>query len=287
MAADAYVAGGTGTLDDALARGLSHGLGASPANRELLRWMRARNEQHPPLDRLRFYGIDGPLEMTGACGPRVALTALHDYLAAHLDPACSRETLDELLGPDVRWTDPAALMEPTRSVGRTPEAKELRQIADDLRALLTSHAPHLTVATSPDDFWRAGLYARTAVGLLRYHAGLADTAPTRLGALMSLRDSMMADNLDAIVRRETCRGPTLAFAHSRHLQRDQSQVEFAGLPLQWWSAGAVIDALLGDQYAFAATTQDRVLREAEAISRRPPRLHRRSAATGVPADRVR
>jgi hypothetical protein len=66
--------------------------------------------------------------MTGAASPRPALTALHDHLAAHLDLAWSRETLDELLGPDERWTNPAATMDPTRSVGRTPEAKELRLI---------------------------------------------------------------------------------------------------------------------------------------------------------------
>ncbi|MFF3330610.1 erythromycin esterase family protein [Streptomyces sp. NPDC002888] len=253
LAADAYVAGGIATLDDAMSRGFSHGLGASPANRELLRWMRAHNEQRPPYERLRFYGFDGPLEMTGAASPRPALTALHDYLSAHLDLARSRESLDELCGPDERWTDPAALMDPTRSVGRTPEARELRLITDDLRTLLTSYAPHLTAVTSTDELWRADLHARTAAGLLRYHAGLADTAPTRLREITCLREVMMADNLDAIVRREARRGPTLAFAHNGHLQRDKSQMQFAG-PLQWWSAGAVIGSRLGDQYAFAATT---------------------------------
>ena len=254
LAADAYVTDGIGTLDDAMSRGFSHGFGASPANRELLRWMRAYNEQRPPHERLRFYGFDGPLEMTGAASPRPALTALHDYLAAHLDLAWSRETLDELLGPDERWTNPAATMDPTQSVGRTPEAKELRLIADDLRALLTSHAPHLTATTSPDDWWRADLHARTAAGLLRYHAGMADTAPTRVETLMRLRDAMMADNLDAIVGREARRGPTLAFAGNSHLQRDKSHLQFAGLPRQWWSGGAIIGTRLGDQYAFAATT---------------------------------
>jgi erythromycin esterase-like protein len=201
LIADAYVADGTGTLDDAMSRGFSHGLGASPANRELLRWMRAHNEQCPPRERLRFYGFDGPLEITGAAAPRAALTALHDYLAAHLDLPWSRETLDELLGADERWSNPAAMTEPAQSAGRTPEAGTLRVIADDLCVLLTAYAPHLTTVTSPDDFWRAGLHARTALGLLRYHAGMAGTAPTRIGALMSLRDAMMADNLDAIVRR--------------------------------------------------------------------------------------
>lgn len=254
LVADAYVNDGIGTLDDVMGRGFSHGFGDSPANRELLRWMRAHNEQRSPHERLRFYGFDGPLEITGAASPRPALTALHDYLAAHLDPAWSREALDELLGPEQRWTDPAAMMDPTRSVGRTSEAGELRLLADDLYALLGAYAPHLTAVTSADDWWRADLYGRTAAGLLRYHAGMADTAPTRVGSLMRLRDAMMADNLDAIVRREARRGPTLAFAHNRHLQRDESEIRFGGHPVQWWSAGAIIGTHLGDRYAFAATT---------------------------------
>ncbi|GAA3916188.1 erythromycin esterase family protein [Actinoplanes auranticolor] len=254
LAADAYVTDGIGTLDTALSQGFSHGFGASPANRELLRWMRAYNEQRPRPERLRFSGFDGPLEVMGPAGPGPALTALHDYLAGHLDLPWSREQLDQLLGPDERWTDPAATMDPARSVGRSPEAKELRLLADDLRVLLSTHAPDLTAATSTDDWWRADLYARTATGLLRYHAGMADPAPTRVNTLMGLRDAIMADNLAAIVSRERRRGPTLAFAGNRHLQRDRSHLQFAGLPLQWWSAGAIAGTRLPGEYAFVATT---------------------------------
>jgi erythromycin esterase-like protein len=254
LAADAYVTDGLGTLDDAMDRGFSHGFGGAAANRELIRWMRAHNEQRPRHERLHFYGFDGPLEVAGPASPRPALTALHDYLAAHLDLAWSRETLDDLLGPDDRWTNPASLLDPTRSIGRTPEAEKLRLLADDLRPLLTMHAPRLTAVTSPDDWWRAELHARTAVGLLRYHAGMADTTPARIGTLMGLRDAIMADNLDAILRREARRGPTLAFAGNLHLQRDESHLHFAGEARRWWSAGAIIGTHLGDQYAFAATT---------------------------------
>ncbi|WP_433720506.1 erythromycin esterase family protein [Actinoplanes sp. CA-051413] len=254
LIADAYVTDGTGSLDTALGRGFSHGFGASPANRELLHWMRAYNEERPRPERLRFYGFDGPLEVTGPAGPRPAVTALYDYLAGHLDLPWSREHLDGLLGPDGRWTDPAATLDPARSVGRSPEVRELRLIVDDLRVLLSTHAPHLTAVTSADDWWSADLHARTAAGLLRYHAGMADPAPTRVNALMGLRDTIMADNLGAIVCRERRRGPTLAFTGNRHLQRDKSYLHFAGLPLQWWSAGAIAGTRLDGEYAFAATT---------------------------------
>ncbi|MGW4890856.1 erythromycin esterase family protein [Kitasatospora sp. NPDC004240] len=255
LTADAYVAGGAGSLDEAMSRGFSHGFGAAAGNRELLRWMRGHNEGRPAEERLRFYGIDGPLEMTGAASPGPALTALYDYLAAaRLDLPHGRAAIEELLGAEERWTAPDALMNPARSVGRTPEAAELRLIADDLHVLLTTHAPDLAELTSPEDLWHAELYARTATGLLRYHAGLAGTAPDRFDTIMGLRGAMMADNLDAIVRRETGRGPTLAFAHNRLLQRDRSRIRFGGQPLKWSSAGAVLATRLGDRYAFAATT---------------------------------
>ncbi|MFJ5549460.1 erythromycin esterase family protein [Streptomyces sp. NPDC093225] len=256
LVADAYVAEGTGSLDEAMERGFSPGFGASAANRALLSWMRSYNRDRPASERLRFYGIDGPLEMTGAASPRQSLTALHDHLSAHVELPLplSSGALDELLGPDARWTDPAALMDASRSVGRTPEARELRLVADDLTALLTSQAPRLAAVASPDARWLAGLHARTATGLLRYHDALADTSPTRLEGVMALRDAIMADHLDAIVRRESPRGPTLAFAHNRHLQRERSEIRFAGRPLRWWSAGAIMATRLEEGYAFAAAT---------------------------------
>ncbi|MEE1783703.1 erythromycin esterase family protein [Streptomyces sp. SP17BM10] len=254
LAVDAYVTDGIGTLDDAVAHGFSHGFGASPANRELLRWMREFNRQQPHEEQVRFYGFDGPLEITGAAGPRQCLIALHDYLAAHLDPPYDRAALEVLLGDDGRWTDEAIMYDPAKSVGRTAEARELRVMADDLSALLTAHAPRLTAAGSPGAFWRAELHARTATGLLRYHAAMADTGPDRIAMLLSQRDAMMADNLDAVLRREERRGPTLAYAHNAHLQREESSMRFAGRLTRWWSAGALVGTRLGDRYAYAATT---------------------------------
>jgi erythromycin esterase-like protein len=132
------------------------------------------------------------------------------------------------------------MMDPARSVGRTPEVQQLRLIADDLAALLE--------AEMLDD-WTARLYARTATGLLRYHYWLADTSPGRLPWLLNIRASMMAANLLALAER----GPVLAHAHNSHFQRDRSSMRLGGIPLTWWSAGAQVSARLGDDYAFVAT----------------------------------
>ncbi|MER6409011.1 erythromycin esterase family protein [Streptomyces viridosporus] len=257
LVVDAYVTSGTGTFDEVMERGISHGWGASAANRELVRWMRAHNvrvdaDGRPASERLRFAGFDGPLEITHAASPRQALTALHDYLAARVDAdllPCTAETLDRLLGTDDRWTDPAAMTDPSRSVGRSAEAGELRLLADDLVALLDAQAPHLNGVASRDDRDRARLYGRTATGLLRYHHWMADTSPARMTWLVGVRDQMMAHNLLALAER----GPVLVHAQNAHLQRTKSSMRMGGKPVEWWSAGALVNARLGEEYAFVAT----------------------------------
>lgn len=254
LVVDDYIGSGSGAgiLDEVMERGFSHGWGSSAANRELVRWMRAYNDGRPGSERLRFAGVDGPLEITGAASPRQALTALHTYLTAWVDAAllpCTADTLDRLLGADDRWTDPAVMTDPSRSVGQTPEAEQLRLLADDLVALLDTQTPHLIAASSRDDWDRARMYGRTATGLLRYHLRMADTSPSRMARLCALRDSMMAANLLAIAER----GPALVHAHNSHLQRDKSTMRMGGLPLEWWSAGAIVSAQLGEGYAFLAT----------------------------------
>ncbi|MES4888722.1 erythromycin esterase family protein [Streptomyces sp. NPDC096012] len=252
LVVDDYVTSGSGTLDEVMERGISHGWGASAANRELVRWMRAYNDGRPAADRLRFAGFDGPLEITAAASPRQAVTALHGYLAAGVDAdllPCTTELLDRLLGADDRWTDPAAMWDPAQSVGQSSEARELRLLADDLAALLHEQMPHLIATTSRDDWDRALLYGRTATGLLRYHYWMADTSPARMTRLVAVRDQMMARNLLAVA----ARGPALVHAHNGHLQREKSTMRMGGKPLRWWSAGALVSAQLGEEYAFVAT----------------------------------
>jgi erythromycin esterase-like protein len=252
LVVDDHVTTGAGTLDGAMERGFSHGFGGSAANRELVRWMRAYNDGRHPSEQVRFAGFDGPLEITGAASPRHALTALHTYLATRCDAdllPCTADTLDRLLGADDRWTEPAAMLDPARSVGQTPEARQLRLLADDLVAVLDAQTPHLVAASSREDWDRARLYGRTATGLLRYHFWMADASASRMARLLGLRGSMMAANLLALAER----GPVLVHAHNAHLQRDKSTMQMWQGPVEWWSAGAIVSARLGEEYAFLAT----------------------------------
>ncbi|MFC5216580.1 erythromycin esterase family protein [Streptomyces coerulescens] len=249
---DDYLTSGTGTLEEAMEHGISHDWGAFTGNRELVRWMRAYNEDRPESEQLRFAGFDGPLEITEAASPRQVLSGLHDYLSARVARdllPCPADALDRLLGADDRWTDPAAMMDPSRSMGRSTQAGELRLIADDLAALLDERMPQLLAESSWEEWQRARLYARTATGLLRYHHWMADTSPARLTRLVSVRDQMMAHNLLSLAER----GPVFVHAHNSHLQREKSSMRMGGSRLEWWSAGALVSAQLGEDYAFVAT----------------------------------
>jgi erythromycin esterase-like protein len=250
---DAYVRGGTGTLDAVLAEGFSHGMGRLAANRELVAWMRAYNDGRPPAGQLAFHGFDAPLEMTGAPSPRPFLEHLHGYLTAHLGPGPVRHRrtdLDRLLGDDGRWSDPAALMNAARSVGASSDAVALRAAADDLLTMLYAHAPGLVAASSRAEWQRAEVHATTALGLLRYHGQAAEPAPPaeRTSRLLGVRDALMARNLLDIRTGEQHRGATLVFAHNRHVQRHAGTWRLADMDLLWSGAGSILAALLGDRY---------------------------------------
>ncbi|MBB5365277.1 erythromycin esterase family protein [Deinococcus humi] len=249
---DAYVASGQDTLDEVLTSGFSHGFGRVQANRDLVVWMRGFNAGRDEMDRLKFYGFDPPVENMWAASPRHSLLALHDFLSTrfpHLP--IYRAALEQLCGDDARWTNPAAALDPSQSVGATADAWHLRALTDDLLGFLETQRPGLGVQT---DLWEAQLHARIAQGLLRYHANLATPSPDRISQMLALRAVMMTGNLLAIAEREAQRGPTLIFAHNSHLQRGASQIRMDTMKADWWPAGAHLLHGVGAQYAVIAMT---------------------------------
>lgn len=248
---DDYVAGATAEIDTVLATGFSHGFGAVPGNRELVEWLRAHNAGRAPQDRVRFHGFDAPTEYSGAPSPRHALSSVIDYLPAALRPESVRD-LDALLGEDADWTNEAAMFDPAASVGDSERARALRIVADDLASALRRAAPGLRPG-DPTGYDHAVAHARTAQGLLRYHAAMASPAPDRIATLLSLRAEMMADNLLTIVAQEQRRGPSLVFAHNVHLQRAQSDMSVGKDDVRWCGAGALVELALGERYVFLAT----------------------------------
>src|SRR5256885_15145728 len=124
------------------------------------------------------------MEMTGANSPRPALTALQAYLASNLEPAllpAMAGAIDTLAGADERWSNAAAILDPSRSVGASDEANKLRLLADDLAAVLIAESPRLISLTSRDEWWGAYLPPRTAARLLCSPAPSAGGSPLPVG----------------------------------------------------------------------------------------------------------
>jgi erythromycin esterase-like protein len=249
-AVDDHVTGRKDDLDFDTA--FSHGFGAHPGNRALVAWIREYNLDREPAERVRFHGVDAPLETSGAASPRTALAAASEYLRQHLGRA-PFEGLADI--DDAAWENPAAMMDPSASVGGSDQARALRVAADDMMAVFEAEAPGLRRADSDEGYERALLFARTGRGLLRYHAAMASDAPDRVARMLGQRDVMMADNLRAIARSGA---PCLVSAHNTHLQRSRSTVNFGGTDQHWWSAGAVAASVLGDGYAVIGTDSDTV-----------------------------
>ncbi|KUN09570.1 erythromycin esterase [Streptomyces yokosukanensis] len=243
LAVNDHVQTGAGSLDTVMREGFSHGFGAQDANRQLVRWMRAYNENRPAERRLTFHGFDAPTENTTAPSPRPYLEHARDYLELDLD-------LAGLTGDDTRWSRPEAVLDAAMSPGATVEAERLRSIADDMLLSLYARAPELIAATSRDEWFRARTHLTAGLGLLRYHKQCARPLEPglRIAALAATRDALMAQNLMDIRGIEEERGPTLVFAHNLHVQRNPSVWRLGDLAADWSCAGAIVGSLLGERY---------------------------------------
>ncbi|WP_433662344.1 erythromycin esterase family protein [Nocardia sp. CA-128927] len=248
LAVNEFVQNGTGTLDEVMDGGFSHGFGNLDANRQLVAWMRDYNTNETAEQRLSFHGFDTPIEMASAPSPRCYLEFARDYLQLDID-------LADLIGDDEQWSRAEAIMDPAASIGATVAAERLRVIADDMLTVLYARAPELIAATTRAEWVSAQTHLAAGLGLLRYHKQSADRQldePARISRMLAVRDAVMAQNLLDIHQAETPRGATFIFAQNRHLQRNPSNWTLAGMDLTWFSAGAIVGSLLGNRYRFIA-----------------------------------
>ncbi len=251
-AVNEYVAGrGPASYEAVQHVGFSHGFGRLDANRELVEWMRRYNADPSHCIKLRFYGFDSPTEMTGSDSPRQVLHFVLDYLAS-VDRASAqahRERIEPLLGQDSDWENPAALTDPTQSVGMSPAATALRIETEELISELRARRPELVAKSDESRYLEAAQHASVARQLLNYHAAMARTSDKRLVELLGIRDALMADNLAYIVSRERGRGKVLVFAHNSHLQRGKAHWQLGTDELTWWPVGSHLNEMFGPRYA--------------------------------------
>lgn len=250
-----YIAGrGPASYEAVQDVGFSHGFGRLDANRELVEWMRQYNADPSHKVKLQFYGFDSPTEMTSTDSPRQILYFVLDYLAS-IDSVSGqkhRERIDALLGQDADWENPAAMMDPTKSIGLSPAATALRIATEDLITELRLLRPELVAKSDESHYLEAVQYATVARQLLNYHAVLARTSgkpSERLVEGLGIRDLIMADNLTYIVSHEHDRGKVLVFAHNSHLQRGKAQWQLGSDMLTWWPVGSHLNEIFGSRYA--------------------------------------
>jgi erythromycin esterase-like protein len=248
-----YIAGrGPASYEAVQDTGFSHGFGLLDANRELVEWMRRYNAD-PSHRKIQFYGFDSPTEMTFSDSPRQILHFVLDYLAS-IDSASSQEhrkLIDSLLGQDSDWENPAAMMDPTESIGLSSAATALRIETEDLISELCARRPELVAKSDKSHYREAMHYASVARQLLNYHAALARKSDSgkRIVEGLGIRDALMAHNLEYMVSRERDRGKVLIFAHNSHLQRGKAQWQLSTDVLTWWPVGSHLDAIFGPRYA--------------------------------------
>jgi erythromycin esterase len=253
-----YVAGrGPASYEAVQEVGFSHGFGRLEANRELVEWIRQYNADPTHCIKLQFYGFDSPTEMTSTDSPRQLLHFVIDYFAS-IDSASAeeyRQRIDPLLGQDADWENPAAMMDPTKSIGLSPAATALRIETEDLISELHVRRPELVAKSDESHYLEAMRYATAARQLLNYHAILARKSEPgkRIVEGLGLRDVMMADNLAYMVAHERGRGKVLAFAHNSHLKLGKAEWQLGPHLLIWWPAGAQLSEIFGSRYAVIGT----------------------------------
>lgn len=251
-----FIAGrGPESYEEVQDAGLSHGFGRMEGNRELVTWMRAYNAHPSHRLKLQFYGFDSPTEMTSTDSPRQLLHFVLDYLDSLTSPQVledrRRDRIEALIGREEDWQSFEAMMDPDRSVGRSPAATALRTETEDLMMQLLSRRPEMVAKSSRESYLEAVQHLALARQLLSYHAAMAGRSEDRIAELLGIRDAMMADCLAYAVSRERsrCGGRVFAYAHNSHLQRGQAEWLLGKNNLVWWPAGSHLQEMLGSGYA--------------------------------------
>lgn len=218
---------------------ISNGMGLLEANRELIEWMRRHNAATG--SEIRFYGFDMPLGTMAFASPRLMLERLYDLVPDR------RDRLESLIGADADWENPAVIGDPSKGVGGTPRANDLRIEVEEIVAELRRREPELDGARCA-----AALHdARVARQLLAAHAAMARKAG--YAEVLGIRDTIMADNIEFILEQERGRGRVLAFAHNGHLKRGRMHWRMGDATHEWWPAGAHVSRSLGPRYAVIGT----------------------------------
>ena len=216
------VAGGPGAppIADAPAivrQSFTWGFGNFGENLELVRWMRAYNDEPAHRRKIRLYGIDlslgGPL---GSSPTTASLDGALSYLA-HVDSSAARRARG-------RFAPYVSRLPGDASSGFTrAELDGLSAAIDSLAAQLEERrATYIAASTEAEYAWaqRDAEVARQGVQMLRVQVAPQPRGgiPPAAWRVIAARDSAMAENVRWALAREGPTGRLLVFAHDVHVK---------------------------------------------------------------------
>jgi len=221
-----YVLGGTNDLDGAIKRGFSFGFAHLPQEAELVRWMRAYNDDPRHARKIEFYGVD---VSGGDDDMELPLRSALDYLGARdLAKATAFKARVADLLPRLHLN---RLAEEPNQYTELSQAERDRLSATiaDVIAEFEVHETQWAAATSKREYataLRAAVAARQVDSYLRWvpvgwkpSDGYAGIFPTVASA-----DRTKADNLEWVLAQMGPGARVLVFMHRGHLMYTPSTI---------------------------------------------------------------
>eukprot|EP01117_Protostelium_nocturnum_P012752 TRINITY_DN4717_c0_g1_i1.p1 TRINITY_DN4717_c0_g1~~TRINITY_DN4717_c0_g1_i1.p1 ORF type:complete len:420 (-),score=125.91 TRINITY_DN4717_c0_g1_i1:124-1383(-) len=237
-----------GTLNDSngtiYEEGFSHNFGQMDANKELIDWMRNYNANlKEGEEKINFYGFDAPTEAHYTPSPRKCLEPGLKHLEERNKELGEkhRKIVEEFVGKDSDWENPEAMRDPSKSIGLSKEASQLRVAVEDLICELKTLPPS---NENREDFEMALHMVEMGRTLLDYHANLAGKCTQ--DKLLTMRDLIAFQNVQFIAGKE--RGKMFLFAHNSHLQRTEAVWPW----FRFWPLGSRLSNKYGKKYYFIA-----------------------------------
>ena len=217
-----FVAGGPGAPPPAEAARVAResftwGFGNFEENVELLRWMRAYNDDPGHPRKVRFYGMD--LSLGGPQGSTPTPAAIEGALAylARVDPPVA-EAIRTRVTPLLRHLPGG----PSSTI-TAPEREALTDVIDSLATQLERGSATYVTRSGEEEY--AWAVRNTEVARQGDRVHRVQTSPSPGGGVspgawreVTARDSAMAENVRWVMQRERGRGRVLVFAHVMHVK---------------------------------------------------------------------
>lgn len=220
ISARSFIENGEGDAETAARTGLSNGVNRYLENRELIQWMRDYNATASSAGhrKIHLYGIDLP-EGERVSGPRRAIDSALTFLSL-ADPTTAQRIRDSLTDSLPRTEE--LKFGPLSAAAQAEFDTSIKAIA---KAMEKSRKSLMT--RSSEEEYRWALHNLDVARWLAKCLPLTPPAPPATSgigawvALLTCRDSAMAENVQWALENEGRQGRLLVFAHNGHVMNSK------------------------------------------------------------------